>query len=313
VGSFGQTLKDAREARGLSLDEVAKTTRIARHHLEALEKGDLDALPAGPFAKGFIEAYAKALGLDPRPAVDAYRREAKKRGAGTPEAEERMLDELAQIVDQRTGGAADRGQGATRWGAILIGSGVVVALAIGAWLLVRDGSPREAPAASLSPSTSAAESAKPESTDAAGTEAPREVAPARTPTPGPTASARGEPTPTPAPPRPNPDIAVSDSGVGTGVKSHQLVGAADEFVEGTEVVFWTRVVGGRPGDVIHHVWLHEGRGIARIPLHIGGSPWRTFSRRPLPQGSAGRWTAEARDVDGRLLARQEFVCVAPSR
>jgi hypothetical protein len=101
--------------------------------------------------------------------------------------------------------------------------------------------------------------------------------------------------------------------VGTGVENHRLVGAAEEFREGREVVFLTRVVGGDPGDVIYHLWLHEGRGVARIPLTIGGDAWRTFSRRPLPPGARGLWTVEARGLDGRLLARRQFVCTAAER
>jgi hypothetical protein len=97
--------------------------------------------------------------------------------------------------------------------------------------------------------------------------------------------------------------------VGTGVESHRLVGRADRFVEGTTVYFWTRVLGGRPGEVIHHSWIYEGRVIMRADLEIGGSHWRTFSRRELPPGSAGRWATEARSPDGRILAREEFLCL----
>ena len=122
-------------------------------------------------------------------------------------------------------------------------------------------------------------------------------------------AASPEPTPRPQRPSPNPDITIPDSGVGTRVENHRLVGAGDEFPEKSEVVFWTRVLGGKPGDVVYHVWLHEGQGVARIPLTIGGSHWRTFSRRPLPQGTTGRWAVEARGVDGTLLARQAFLCV----
>ena len=120
-----------------------------------------------------------------------------------------------------------------------------------------------------------------------------------------------EATPDVAAARANPNIRIPESGVGTGVENHRLVGAGDRFPEGSEVVFWTNVVGGDSGNVIHHVWLHEGRGIARIPLTIGGLSVAHLSRRPLPPGAAGRWVVEARGLDGRLLARQGFLCVPP--
>jgi hypothetical protein len=60
--------------------------------------------------------------------------------------------------------------------------------------------------------------------------------------------------------------------------------------------------------VIHHFWIHEGREVTRADLEIGGSHWRTQSRLVLPEGSTGRWAAEARGPDGRVLAREEFLC-----
>lgn len=289
MGSFGEALRDAREARGLSLDDVASTTRVARRHLAALERGDLDALPAGPFAKGYIEAYGKAVGIDPRPVIEAYRAEARRKSSATPGGQDRMLDELAQIVNRRSGAAEPRRPVAKGRLGIVFGSCAVALLATFGWLALRDDTGHDAPAAA--PSPTAAARAK--------------SAPAPSPA--------GHATPAPSPRRPNPDIAVSDSGLGTGVENHRLVGAAEEFREGREVVFLTRVVGGDPGDVIYHVWLHEDRGVARIPLTIGGAVWRTFSRRPLPPGARGHWTVEARGLDGRLLARQQFVCMAAER
>ena len=66
--------------------------------------------------------------------------------------------------------------------------------------------------------------------------------------------------------------------------------------------------GGSPGDTIEHVWLREGRRMGAIELNIGASHWRTQSRWTLPAGSAGRWSVEARDASGRLLAQSDFTC-----
>jgi hypothetical protein len=104
-------------------------------------------------------------------------------------------------------------------------------------------------------------------------------------------------------------LEVSHSGVGTGVENSRLVGRADRFPEGSPVVFWTRVLGGRPGDVIQHVWFHEGQRATLAPLTLGGSHWRTYSRRTLDPGLTGRWVVEARHPDGEILARHQFVCV----
>jgi cytoskeleton protein RodZ len=62
MASTGSLLRELREQRGVSLEEVARSTRIHPQFLAALEADDLAALPAGPFAKGFIRAYCEALG-----------------------------------------------------------------------------------------------------------------------------------------------------------------------------------------------------------------------------------------------------------
>lgn len=60
----GAKLRAAREALGLSLQEVAIRTRIAQRQLEAIETDDYAALPGIPYAIGFARAYARAVGLD---------------------------------------------------------------------------------------------------------------------------------------------------------------------------------------------------------------------------------------------------------
>ena len=64
VVSVGQQLRDAREALGLSLEEVAATTRIPTRHLASLEIGDWDQLPASTYSIGFAKNFATAVGLD---------------------------------------------------------------------------------------------------------------------------------------------------------------------------------------------------------------------------------------------------------
>jgi len=62
-GTFGEHLKRERELREVSLDEVAKGTRIAERFLQALENEQWDRLPAGVFGRGFVRSIARYLGL----------------------------------------------------------------------------------------------------------------------------------------------------------------------------------------------------------------------------------------------------------
>lgn len=63
--SIGSDLKQARESRKISLDTVSKRTKIPAKYLEALEENSFDIFPSHTYAKGFIRAYAKVVGLDP--------------------------------------------------------------------------------------------------------------------------------------------------------------------------------------------------------------------------------------------------------
>jgi cytoskeletal protein RodZ len=70
----GERLRVAREEKGLSLDDVAKQTRIPIRHLEHIERGEWDALPAVTYSVGFARSYANVVGLD-GPAIGAELRE----------------------------------------------------------------------------------------------------------------------------------------------------------------------------------------------------------------------------------------------
>jgi transcriptional regulator with XRE-family HTH domain len=61
----GDRLRSAREAKGLSLDDVAAMTRVPTRHLEHIDKGEWDSLPAITYSLGFARAYAKTVGLSP--------------------------------------------------------------------------------------------------------------------------------------------------------------------------------------------------------------------------------------------------------
>jgi cytoskeleton protein RodZ len=61
---LGQTLRSARETRGLSIEDIATELRIGAHLLTALEAGDFEKLGAPVFAKGYLKQYGARLGLE---------------------------------------------------------------------------------------------------------------------------------------------------------------------------------------------------------------------------------------------------------
>jgi cytoskeletal protein RodZ len=72
VGSLGETLRQARLDRGVSLLDAEQDTHIRRRYLEALENEDYGALPAVVYTRGFIRTYARYLGLDSEATLDLY-------------------------------------------------------------------------------------------------------------------------------------------------------------------------------------------------------------------------------------------------
>ena len=72
MGTFGQTLRQAREDLGASLAEAERETRISRRYLEALETENEAALPAAVYTRGFIKIYCQYLGLNPEGMVDLF-------------------------------------------------------------------------------------------------------------------------------------------------------------------------------------------------------------------------------------------------
>jgi transcriptional regulator with XRE-family HTH domain len=63
---LGKALTEGRIARGLTLHDVERDTRISRKYLQALEEGNLGVLPAPVYVRAFMRTYAQYLGLDAR-------------------------------------------------------------------------------------------------------------------------------------------------------------------------------------------------------------------------------------------------------
>lgn len=76
----GAELRRRREALGLSLDDAYLRTRIAAAHLQALEEGNLSALPGPFYAVGFVKTYCRHLELEPTRFVHRYQAAANAMG-----------------------------------------------------------------------------------------------------------------------------------------------------------------------------------------------------------------------------------------
>jgi cytoskeletal protein RodZ len=71
-GDFGTRLRAAREQRGITLRQIASSTKISVGVLEALERNDISRLPGGIFGRAFVRSYAIEVGLDPEATIQDF-------------------------------------------------------------------------------------------------------------------------------------------------------------------------------------------------------------------------------------------------
>ena len=125
--TFGSKLRQAREARGISLREVAASTKISITALEGLERNDFMRIPGGIFRRAFIRAYALQVGLDPETTVKEFLVEIERveRDAAKVTRAPEVSAEDREFVEQQQRAAF----------ALKIGLGVVLIIAIsyGVW------------------------------------------------------------------------------------------------------------------------------------------------------------------------------------
>ena len=353
--SFGPLLRRTREDRGVSIDDIARETRLSKRYLTALEEEAIAKLPGGTYNRAYLRTYATFLGLDPERLLRDYA--SMEEGQSSP-VEEDLLITMNRAIEQRAQTPPADGSDVAGWSRMTGLFGVpnsivlviVAAAVIGgaAWYAkfattgtARSRTPVSLRVVSAAPERKAAPSAPPPAgvnTPAVTPPAiqvptgrpdqrlrnppPRQTAPAPVPDPAPASApppqvvapdtiarpqAAGALSPLAIPSSRPPSastLAVTGSGVGTAVVDRQLVGKADRFAPGSQVVFWTHIVGGRNGDTIDHVWFRDGSPVGASSLSVGSSDWRTQSRRVLEP--PGEWAVEARDADGRVLARHEF-------
>lgn len=121
--TVGEQLRAAREAQGVSLEDVASRTRIPTRHLESLETSDWNRLPAPTYTIGFAKSYAGVLGLDKSAIADALRLEM---GAGI----------LAPRPEAQVFEPADPARVMPKW--LVIAALLALVAVAAAFLLLRD-------------------------------------------------------------------------------------------------------------------------------------------------------------------------------
>ncbi len=94
IGTIGQKLETARQAKGVSVSEAGRSTKILSKFIEAMECDDFGVLSAPVYAKSFIRMYAKYLGIESQPLVDEYVEQ------HAPKGKQLLADEVRQNLTQ---------------------------------------------------------------------------------------------------------------------------------------------------------------------------------------------------------------------
>lgn len=113
-------------------------------------------------------------------------------------------------------------------------------------------------------------------------------------------------TPAAAPAAATPQVNVVEAVVARSILDRQPSDTGTVFpADVAQLICWTKVEGAG-GSSIHHVWFHGDTQVGDVELQVGGSPWRTWSRKTVPAEWTGAWHVEVKDAAGTVLKRLDF-------
>lgn len=128
---LGNLLKEARESKGLSLDELQSITKIQKRYLLGIEEGNYSAMPGKFYVRAFIKQYAEAVGLDPDQLFEQYKND-------IPTTYNEELPEQLSRVQSRKSLSPDTSRVFEILPKILIGIFIVGAIALIWYLIVQN-------------------------------------------------------------------------------------------------------------------------------------------------------------------------------
>ncbi|HWP99516.1 MAG TPA: helix-turn-helix transcriptional regulator, partial [Vicinamibacterales bacterium] len=122
--TFGPWLRRERERRGVSLDEIARLTKVSSDLWAAMERNDFSRWPSGIYARAYLREYCRIVGLEPDEIVDEFCRlfpiadrrierliRAQAETIGLPSAYEDDRAAMPRQGDRRAGASAERPRG----------------------------------------------------------------------------------------------------------------------------------------------------------------------------------------------------------
>ena len=154
---LGALLQGAREQHNLSIEDISNRLRLSPRQVKALENDDFAALPEAMITRGFIRNYARLLGMDAEPLLEAYR-------VFVPSSDS------PRAISIQSENILISGSNKRPWLMYMLAS-LVIALLVGAWLIYVDYVPEQSAQQSAKPvsATKAETAAEPGATTEPGT------------------------------------------------------------------------------------------------------------------------------------------------
>jgi len=278
--SLGKYLKAARESQNLSLKDVSASTRIREHLLQAIEEDRYGLLPSG-YVKGFLNTYARCLGLDSKEIILRYQEYTEEPAPGPviPAQENRIWRSLR--VNLR-----------------FLAISVVAILFVGflAYYAFLKLTQRSSPSLSSFPP-------RQEEVETRTTDLFEKVQTTDTGAHDPTLKGSAP-------------FELVEAGLGTGIEQTDdflaLTGKSSEFVcNDHKVYFLTRIRAKNEGKIFH-VWLWQDKEFYRKDLEIKPPEWSVYSFITLMAKYSGDWKVEVRHED-KVIAALDFKAIESNR
>lgn len=100
MADIGDKLRSARKAKGMSIEDVEKITKIQRRYLAAIENNEFDQLPGDFYVRAFIRQYADVVGLDGKELLEDFQSEVPE--AKPEEYVENSIDNKSEEIKRTT-------------------------------------------------------------------------------------------------------------------------------------------------------------------------------------------------------------------
>jgi transcriptional regulator with XRE-family HTH domain len=275
--SLGKYLKAERELRNLSLEEAAKSTKIRKQFLKAVEEDKYELLPSTVYVKGFLTIYAKYLGLNPNDIVLRYQNYLKSLTISFPPDSQQQITTPEKRVRPRL--------------FFFLIFAIILFIVIFIYYISNK------PLIRLSPSFEEKESRP----------VPLSSVPSKVGTPT-TYQAEQRQISKPKGLKAkdiitteSPFFEVLEASMGTGIEREGdrliMTGKCSEFpCKSQRAYFFTRIRTQREGKIAH-VWLWEGKEFHRVEIEVIPPAWSVYSYLTLRPHLNGNWKAEARYGD----------------